>query len=60
MIDQLPVVADGRIERGDIVLVGDDHLPALLGGLLRAGNAGKREHERQRAARKQTFHPRAS
>ena len=45
----LPVVADGRIERADIVLVGDDHRAALLDVLGMDGAGG--EHEADRGGR---------
>ena len=49
----LPVVADRRIERGDVVLVGDDHLPALLARLLARlrGLRGRRRGERRHGHR---------
>ena len=49
----LPVVADRRIERGDVVLVGDGDLAALLGvrGRCASSSAGRLHGEHQRKRR---------
>src|SRR5690606_15175121 len=54
----LPVVADGRVKRGDIVLVGDDDFATWFGvgvaflGHARAGRDGK--HQRKRRGRRRS------
>ncbi|MPL80474.1 hypothetical protein SDC9_26374 [bioreactor metagenome] len=57
----LPVVADRRVERGDVVLVGDDDVAAgfgvLIGGVvLRRGEAGEGQRHRKSARRQQRVH----